>query len=437
MGTILKDAFDEIAFDGIRSASKIEELCGEKNSDLVQDVFSSLYKMRPELDETADRVQQGVMKQLLGLNEYQQLHAQTQLDEIGSAFGVLKLAPNVLKQVEELQKKAQENQKKSGQQPSFEEMMGQDGLSKLRQSLRSSLEEAQKDAEDWEDIRHSFGINQGELQRVPFEERLSLAERLKNSKKLQKITDMAGRFKNVVNSASAKVPTHGADEIVDIGQGSDISRIIPSEAVKLRKTPKVFYRDMLENKLLVYNMQGVEELGKGPIIFALDHSGSMEGMRECWGKAFALAMMALAEKQKRSFGYIAFDSRIMLQKFFPRSSAPSIQDKVEIASLGANGGTNFFVPLMEAFEIRKKDPDLKPADIVFVTDGEYEWTPEQLQQVLALKKETGVRVYGVAINDQLSGSIGKTLEAFCDQISVVNSLGEISSVSEVIVKTAG
>ena len=441
MGTVIqKDAFDEIAFDGIKSASKVEALCqAEDRTDVVQDVFSALYKTRPEIDAAAPKVQRELMQQLLSMNEYQQLHASTQLDEIASAFGILQLAPNLITQMKEIQNKAEEKQKQTGQEPSLEEVLGQDGLSKLRQSLRAGMEEAQEDAENWEDIRRSFGIEQGELQQVPFEERFNLAERLKNSDKLKKITDMAGRFKNVVNSASAKVPTHGADEIVDIGQGSDISRIIPSEAVKLLKTPKLFYRDMLESKLLVYNMQGVEELGKGPIIFALDHSASMEGMRECWGKAFALAMMGLAEKQKRSFGYVAFDNRILMQKFFPRNNPPSIKDKVQIASLASTGGTNFFAPLLEAFEMRRKDPDLKPADIVFVTDGEYEWTPEQLEQVLKLKKETGVRVYGVAINDRMhgSGAMGKALESFCDQISVVNSLGEISTISDVIVKTAG
>lgn len=440
MGTsIVKDAFDEIAFDTVKAAAKVQELCGtdDAQSGLVQDVFSSLYKTRPEVDEASDKIQQGVMKQLLGLNEYQQLHAQTQLDEIGSAFGVLKLAPNVIQQIQEIEK-SQKNQNNQNQQnQSFEEMMGQDGLSKIRQALRNSIEEAQEEADEWEDMKRSFGVNDAELQKVPFQDRMDLAEKMKDSKKLQRITEMAGRFKNLVNSASATVPTHGMDEIVDIGQGSDISRIIPSEAIKLLKTPKLFYKDMLENKLLIYNMQGVEELGKGPIIFVLDHSGSMEGPRECWGRALALAMMSLAEKQKRAFGYVAFNNRVVSRKFFPRNNPPSLESKVEIASLNSDGGTNFYDPMMVAFEMRKKDPDLKPADIVFVTDGEYEWDSEKLQEVLNLKKETGVRIYGIAINDGRDGSSGKQIENFCDHVSVVNSLGEITTVSDVIVKTAG
>jgi uncharacterized protein with von Willebrand factor type A (vWA) domain len=282
----------------------------------------------------------------------------------------------------------------------------------------------------------SWGWEQGEMQRVAFDKRFQLADKMMASKKFQKIADLAGRFKNIVNGSSATVPTHGMDEIVDIGQGDDIARIVPSEALKLRRTPKLFFKDMVEGKLLVYNMKGVEPMGKGPIIMCMDMSGSMEGTRECWAKAVVLALMALAEKQNRAFGIIVFESRVTTRKFFPKGMKPSLEDKIDIANIGASGGTDFYPPLKAAFEMRGKDLDLKPADIVFVTDDEFQMSPEREKEILKLKKETEVRIFGMAINESYPGSSGKTLEAFCDQIAVVNSLGEIQQVKDMIINAA-
>jgi uncharacterized protein with von Willebrand factor type A (vWA) domain len=56
-----------------------------------------------------------------------------------------------------------------------------------------------------------------------------------------------------------------------------------------------------------------------------------------------------------------------------------------MASVGTAGGTDFFrVP----YGMRSREPELKPCDIVLITDGEYEFTPDQLEYILKVKKET-------------------------------------------------
>jgi hypothetical protein len=54
-------------------------------------------------------------------------------------------------------------------------------------------------------------------------------------------------------------------------------------------------------------LKGVENLGKGPIIVCQDKSGSMDGQRDEWATAVAIAMSELATKQNRAFGVIHFE----------------------------------------------------------------------------------------------------------------------------------
>jgi hypothetical protein len=62
-----------------------------------------------------------------------------------------------------------------------------------------------------------------------------------------------------------------------------------------------------------------------------------------------------------------------------------------------------------------------------------------LKEILKLKQETEVRIFGVAINDASrygDGCSGKSLKSFCDDIAVVNSLGEIQYMVDIVKQTA-
>jgi uncharacterized protein with von Willebrand factor type A (vWA) domain len=83
-----------------------------------------------------------------------------------------------------------------------------------------------------------------------------------------------------------------------------------------------------------------------------------------------------------------------------------LKDRVEVASIACDGGgTDFYSPLKAAFEMRSKEALLKPADIVFITDGDCQLGPKQLAEILSLKQQTEVRVFSIAIN---IGGYGKS-----------------------------
>lgn len=437
------DGVDEIMFDTVSHATKIQQLSETPEGEgLTQDAFTSFFTHEPKTIENGEPVQKGVVDVFMGLDEFKNLRTSTKNDEVGSALAAVQFVPELIKQYQEMKKKMKEKQeqaKKDGKPApqTLGEALNNKEAAGLRQAMRRGLEKAQDKADDWSDMCAAWGVDKGELQQVLFEKRFQLAEQMTKSGKLKKISELAGRFKNVVHSAAATSPCHGMDEIVDITIGNDIGRMLPSEIVKLIEHPEQFYADFLEKKLLVYNMKGKQDLGKGPIIACLDISGSMnEDGKEEWAKAVILALMALAEKQNRSFGFIAFNDRVESKKYWPKQMSIPLQDKVKVAEIASTGGTNFYNPLIESFNFRKKEPTLKPADIIFITDGECQLYPEQVTEIQDLKKATDVRVYGIGISGSYGPISGEVMKQFCDQTVIVNNLGEIDTIKDLMVSTA-
>lgn len=439
VNVIEKDAFDQLAWSGVSEARNVAKLYEDQSQEgVVQDIFNSLYKAEPKVVDQAPVAQKGVLEQMMQLPEFDQLRSGTQVDDIASAIGTMELAPQVLEQYKKVIEKLKQKYANSRPQEglSLSDLLGEDDMAQLRQSLRRALDEAQEATDEVDGMARAWGLNSEEFKSLPFEDRLAIAERLRSQRNLKNITDLVGRFKNVVNAASATVPSHGYDEIVDTGLGDDIPRLVPSEFFKFSKQKTLFYKDLLEKKLLNYNLKGVENLGKGPIIICQDKSGSMQGGRDEWATAVAIAMSDLATKQNRAFGVIHFEATVGKSYYWPRNHKPSVMEKINMASVGTAGGTDFYKALKAAYELRNKEPELKPCDIVLITDGEYIFTDDQLAEILEIKKQTQVRIYGIAISDGASYSSGLTLKSFCDQINVVNSLGEIEVLKDLVNKAA-
>lgn len=434
--TVLEhDLMDQIIFDSVSEFPKVGELIDDEKPNhrpLVQDVFGSLYKLSPTVQEEPNSALKPLIDNLMKMPEHVELRNSTKLNDIASAMGTMQLAPELLKQLEEIEK--QKPQEQTNQQ--YMDQMSETQKSQMRQKVRAAIEKAQDEADQVEDCMSGWGIKPSELQDYPFEKKFELAETLLRSNKLKRVTDLMGRFRQILKGLDAVKYTHGSDEIVDITTGNDLARLLPNELLKLQVTPLLFFKDYTENNLLQYEMKGVEPQGKGPIIVCLDVSPSMqEGMgdasREEWAKAMTLALIALAEKQKRAFALVTFAERVINSEFF--AGPVSIEKKMKIAATATKGGgTDYMCALDNAFGMRQKHVELKPADLVFITDGEYGFRPEDLEKVLAAKKSLEVRVFGIGVGSEGSQS----LEKFCDQVCQVTSDGDIQSVQQVLKATA-
>jgi uncharacterized protein with von Willebrand factor type A (vWA) domain len=251
---------------------------------------------------------------------------------------------------------------------------------------------------------------------------------------------MAGRLIAMANAAAAQTPVRGADEIVDVTTGNDLSEILPSEWLKLKQFPALFMKDYMEGNLQMYNLRGVENQGYGPIIQCLDISPSMMGEREVFAKALAIALMFMAEKQNRAFGLVTFGSEVHETIYVPAGQKSSIETKMKIAEIQCNGGgTNFYRPLKAAFKLRMQEKtQLNPADIIFLTDGECMMNDQEHEEIAELKTETSVRIQGIAICDSSHREIcdGTTLDRFSDSLALIDQLGEVHLVKGVLANAA-
>jgi uncharacterized protein with von Willebrand factor type A (vWA) domain len=424
---VIKDAFDKLAFDGVSEASALAEQISQ-DVDAVSDTFASFYKMNVET--TGDSTRKQIMEQMLALPEYQSLHQTTQLDDISSALAASEFSKNLIDQIQKVEQKV-EQAKEQNQPTDLESVLGEQGMGALRATLRRSLERSEEKAEEWGDLKSQWGIDKGELSEMSGFDRMNLAEQLLQSSRLKKISSFVGRFKNVANAASTMTFSHGNDEIIDITTGSNLERMLPSELIRLKTNPLDFYRAYLEGSLQQYNLKGNEPKGKGPIIVALDVSGSMLGWPEEYARALTIALSNLAAKEKRAFSVIFFDSQVQDVRFWQKNSKVSLTERIEIINRRSDGGgTDFAAPLAKALEIRSQlNPELKPADLVFITDGDCALPEGFASEFEFAKKKTDLRVYGFAIGSPRSLN-------FCDSVYQITDEGQIEEVKDMMRKAA-
>jgi uncharacterized protein with von Willebrand factor type A (vWA) domain len=242
-----------------------------------------------------------------------------------------------------------------------------------------------------------------------------LAQRLRDDARLRRIALLAGRFKRIAASKRRQKVKHGADELTDITQGADIARLLPSELCKLAgRTRLVFMRDLLERQCLQYLLTGTETLGKGPLVVALDKSGSMDGPRDIWATALALALLDQAQRENRMFALLLFDAGVKYEAIVkPTEPLPE-------AALfqGCAGGTSIDAALARALKIIETHPGaLRKSDVVLVTDGGSDATtaPELRQAAERLN----VTVLGLGI--------GVSIDALTPWCSEVHTVADVTS----------
>ncbi|NJK32448.1 MAG: hypothetical protein HC927_08565 [Deltaproteobacteria bacterium] len=163
-------------------------------------------------------------------------------------------------------------------------------------------------------------------------EKIALAQRVGQSQRLKQIAAVCGRFTRVALNVQYSKVKHPPDEITSITTGRELGRILPSEIALLTdpRLEDLFFLKFAEGRLMQYDLIGNEKQGQGPIIVALDSSGSMsEGMggvsKEVWSKAVMLALLAVARLQQRDFAVIHFSGSGQLSSYhFPQAKATTL-----------------------------------------------------------------------------------------------------------------
>jgi uncharacterized protein with von Willebrand factor type A (vWA) domain len=288
--------------------------------------------------------------------------------------------------------------------------------------MDNSLTDATKEVHETSGYVQAWGLGEGSNVKVPFGMKKSVLERIRNSDKLKKFTDMIGKYKECAITEQKKKMKSSAIEIKSVKIGDKIEDALPSDKLNLCNniTKKDFYRRMTQGQLMSYDKEAQKQKNKGPIIVCIDQSGSMQGDKDMWAKALAVGILEVAQMQKREFACIPYDSRCRKTTIIHKDEI-SPEKIIGIAEERASGGTDFEAPLKEASKLIE-DSNFKEADIVFITDGDCSVADNFSRKFKQLKEDKEFRTLGVLVD--YGHNYRNTLQDFCDSITTVSQIAD-------------
>ncbi len=221
---------------------------------------------------------------------------------------------------------------------------------------------------------------------------------IQGNPKLARIAALAGRMRMRARDKQRHKVDYNPEQIVDVTLGAEIARLLPSELMllALEETELLLLRKLTERQALEYRLEGTESEDRGPIILCVDGSGSMEGARNEWAMATALALLEVCAMQRRGFCLVHFDSRVQKTVEVPASGRITLNQLTEMVGFFSGGGTAFSPPLEWARE-RISHGTWSKSDVILVTDGGGTWN-DSVEHL----KAAGASVYGVSIESEFT-----------------------------------
>ena len=394
-------------------------------SELMSDTYLTLYKAEPQLRDISDmekafQAHHPIISGLMEDPEVQSLRADTKLNDMLSAVGTLALTEKLrdaIKNTPELSDwwdRQWESAPPPGDEPgdgnaAAEASEGEEPIEipaavkkLLRSAAHKAIKEAEQEVADTEGAFRSWGHETQELQMVPIEERLDLADRLKAMPKLRDIARLVGRLKNLRRGLEARNMSPGHEEIFGVTQGDHVDRALPSELALLAHPTarRLFQARFLEHQLLEYALRGREPAGIGPMIILIDISDSTRGPVEIWEKGLALALVQEAQRQHRAAMVIGFDTQVKATiEWSPACTALEDLEKIQrTASMWSGGGTNWSNPIMKGLD-HLNTATWKYADLVLLTDGKDKDLRPDVRDSLNAARARGLRFISVVVKD--------------------------------------
>ncbi|MDA8344629.1 MAG: VWA domain-containing protein [Thermaerobacter sp.] len=376
----------------------------------MQDTFNAYYKLQPEIREehqvaASHKGKRPYGERLLEDDATQQTRAFTQLDELAAAVATLETGKVLSEEI--AKNPALDQSMENGTEPP-PQAQGQ-----LNKALRHAVKAGMEQAQDVQEQMISWGFDGSGLTQMPLGERIELARQLMPPR-FKRIALLIGRLRNLARSKQGGSLKHLRDEYHSITLGDHIGRLLPVEMAALSDPLRKldFGRRLLEHKLLEYEVRPIQREGKGPVICLIDASGSMSGNPIEWASAVGLALMDTARRQKRDFAAVFFDTQILAEFRFERGKAPP-EEIFRFATIGANGGTSYEVPLSWALDVQAESK-LRHADIVMISDGECAVSDEFFNRLMKTKKDRGLRIMSILI-----GGIPTELSKWSDRVWAV------------------
>ena len=355
------------------------------------DFHAAAFDPDPELlPGCRDRRRHQFLTRLLDTPDYRALHAATRLDETAATIAAVAFA----EQFARTEAGPGRGPAAAGDDPGGE-------MATLR-AVGRAVAEAGKEVEALREAAGAFGMGPGSPGATDPAVVAALFRRVRGDPTLRRICDLAGRFRRVAQSKQRRKATHGLDDVVGVEPGGDVGRLLPSELVKLAVPDLELdtLRRIVERQALCREYHAVEPVGKGPVIVAVDESGSMAGDKVHTAKALALALAWVARRQRRWCALVAYSGdsgERVLQLPAGRWDETGLADWLT-AFLGR--GSDIDVPIREMPRIYaelKAPPGV--TDVVFITDARCRLPEPVAARFLAWKAEVKARLVTLVIDN--------------------------------------
>lgn len=442
-----RDTYEQAA--GVRELAVGLAARHECAEDLLVDVFLAAYKTRVQVRERTEMarsrlVNHAFVSALVESPEFAELRRDTVGDPYAAAMALLAQGPALRGLLE------REARERTGEAPGRDGKgavaavvgtPGAPGSPGVRAAARSAAAQASRAVRQEASLMRAWGVGPGELERLPFQERARLAERLRTGR-LAEWAELIGRFRQMAAGERARKVENTTGELVGVTLGDDLSRVVPSELAGLGVPAlrAVFAARYAAGELMLYDSRGEQPTGRGAVIACVDTSHSMYEAgpggvtREVWAKACALALLDQARAGGRDFVGILFSAADKVRVFrFPTDRQAALETTLEFAETFLGGGTSYQAPLGAARDVLEREFDdaaRARGDIVLLTDDDCGVTEEWMRGWNAAKHRLGFRVFGVAVGAPRAAESDSVLDALCDNLRSVEDFTDVHAAAD-------
>ena len=221
---------------------------------------------------------------------------------------------------------------------------------------------------------------------------------------LRKLLDTLGALERLADAERRAAPIGGAGVPRGLGRGGvdAVARATSDEALRLAGElgPELADDSLaraIDGRLAIVEGGGDSPSGLGPILLAIDRSGSMKGDRQTAAAALAMTLQRRAMQERRLFRYVLFDTEIVgagSTTGAGRWRRPS--DAVGVAAWAADGGTDFNAAFGWFARQLREERGAVP-DCVLLTDGLSQVGNKLAVEFARIADERGARLLTLVI----------------------------------------
>jgi uncharacterized protein with von Willebrand factor type A (vWA) domain len=241
------------------------------------------------------------------------------------------------------------------------------------------------------------------------------AAMLRKNSYLHEVLEQIGKIELEYGSKKLNLSPYSKSEAHSITFSSDIQTLLPAETIKLKNPllKRKFYADMLEGKLLTYQLIGENwnsdasgKRRKGPVVALVDTSASMRGSPEIFAKALLLAVTKRMLKENRDVKVILFSSKWQTVEIELTNKKRMGEEFLEFLKFTFGGGTDFNTALRAGLKAMKNEKAFEGADLLFLTDGVSELSERPLiREWNEIKTERKARIFSLIIGNCYAGGL--------------------------------